>query len=206
MCNDQSQKVYIGRQIKYPDFVDIECIVSEEEQGYRYSLTIPFHNAEIDNKLVVIMKNPSSANGTKCDMTISKVCNVAHHNGYSGVIILNLFPFRATTASQVRVFYAYPNYQQKMQENLDTIKNICATRDTVFAWGTNTIGGIRKYPNNYNNAIQNVVNAVKGQTYFVKKCRCVQYSCNAVTAFNHPSIRFPLHGLQWNNDSVLIPY
>ena len=195
-------KPYIGRKIKYPDFVLNNGIICNETMGFRYSLYIPFKNLTTNNALVVILKNPSSASSNYCDNTISKVCNVAYNNGYSGVIILNLFPIRATFAHQVITFYGSSNYNFIMEKNLNLIKQTCANRDVIFAWGTNTIGGNRIYPNYYNNAIINVTSTVLNRTFFVDKCSCNHKQCNN----QHPALRFPLHGLRWKNHSKMIPY
>ena len=196
------QKPYIGRKIKYPNFVDIDKIYSNETLGFRYSLHIPFYGAKEEKELVVIMKNPSSASFNYCDNTISRVCNVAYNHGYSGVIILNLFPIRATCARQVVVFYASHTYTSIMGNNLKLIKATCQNRDVVFAWGTDTIRGNKTYPNYYNQAIVNVTSSVVNRTYYVDKCSCKSSQCPN----KHSLLRFPLHGLRWHNNSKMIKY
>lgn len=196
------QKTYIGRKIKYPYFVDINNIYSNETLGFRYSLYIPFQTDKDGDIVVVIMKNPSSASANHCDNTISRVCNVAYNNGYSGVIILNLFPVRATYANQVIMFYGSPNYNSIMSNNLQLIKSTCRNRDVIFAWGKNSIGGNKYYPNYYNNAIINVTANIVNRTYYVDKCSCINTPCNK----QHPLLRFPLHGLRWKNTSKIIKY
>jgi hypothetical protein len=86
--------------MKYPPFVDVENIKEEPANSdeYRYVLKIPFVNREDKSAVVVVLKNPSKAtkDENKCDVTISKVCNVAYNAGYGMVIVHNLFPIRST--------------------------------------------------------------------------------------------------------------
>ena len=141
MCNTP----YIAKQIRYPIFVDTSKIKYIGNNQFRYGLYIPFfqitNTSTTTNKgfVVIIMKNPSSASQTGCDMTISKVCNAAMYNGYNGVIIANLFPYRATHAKQVVNFYAMINYPQIMAKNLLKIQQFCSHKDVVFAWGQDSI-------------------------------------------------------------------
>jgi hypothetical protein len=46
--------------------------------------------------LIAIGVNPSTADETKPDMTISKIMGFAKRNGFDGFIMLNLYPQRAT--------------------------------------------------------------------------------------------------------------
>lgn len=195
-------KPYVGRKIKYPDFVALDGILSNETEGFRHSLYIPFNTIIKNEAVVVIMKNPSSASSLFCDNTISKVCNVAYNHGYSGVIILNLFPIKATNASQVAMLYGSRNYSSIMARNLQLIQATCQDRDVIFAWGKNSIGKNRSYPNYYNQAIINVTSTVVNRTYYVDKCHCKKPQCNK----QHPTLRFPLHGLRWKNSSKMIKY
>ena len=206
------QKIYIGRTIKYPQFVDINNITSQEvelHQGtekYRYSLHIPFKDNGSGNDLVVIMKNPSSASTTFRDNTIFKVCNVAYNHRYTGVIILNLFPIRATNASDVVNFYQNPNYNSIMQKNLQLIQSTCRNRDVVFAWGTNTIRRNRQYSTYYNNAIINITTNITSRTFYVQSCACCGNRCITQSTNQHSNLRFPLHGLRWSCDSPIFSY
>lgn len=189
--------LYVGRTVVYPYFVDKENIQVEEDDGLRYSLRIPFLDKKEKGKLVVILKNPSSATASDCDNTISKVCNVAHNNGYSEVFVLNLFPVRATYAEDVRKFYGCENYESLMNKNLDTIKQYCNGADVVFAWGTDTIKGHKEYPKNYDEAIKKVIQNVEGNIYFVKQFNCTNRDKKVI---------YPLHGLRWANNSNLITF
>lgn len=203
-------KIYIGKTLKYPDFVDAENIKAVELQGnmfsYRYYLEIPFNKNKSNKSLVVILKNPSSANKYLCDLTIFRVCKLAYKYNYSSVIILNLFPVRATKAKQVQLFYQSNNYISIMAKNLQFIKNCCENKDVIFAWGKNSIGALRTFPNHYNAAISSVTLSVTQNTYYVDSCTCNTLRCNTNTNNVHSAVRYPLHGLRWSNNSIMIKY
>ena len=191
------------KHINYPWFVNQSNIISKGSNGFRFLLSIPFSGSFQKKELVVIMKNPSSANSTTCDQTISKVCNTAHNNGYSGVIILNLFPYRATVATQVQQFYACNNYQAIMNVNRKIIQKTCNGRDVVFAWGKDSVKGRRLYPNYYDNAVVAITSTIISNTYYAVRCTCKNKSCSSP---QHHLIRYPLHGLAWSNNSALYKY
>lgn len=198
MCNT----IVTTTKIKYPAFVNQSQIKQQGSNGYRFLLKIPFNGSFTKSELVVILKNPSAANTINCDRTISKVCNTAHYNGYSGVIILNLFPFRATNATHVQTFYALSNYNSIMNVNLRIIQKTCLSHDVVFAWGTDTIKGTGVFSNYYNNAIQNITSTITTRTFYALRCNCNKI-CSAP---HHSLIRYPLHGLRWCNRSSLYKY
>lgn len=206
MCNiNRRQKV-----VHYPNFVNGTGITEQGGNGYRFLLNIPFNNARSGNFLVVILKNPSVANANNCDNTISKVCNVAYNNGYDGVIIANLFPYRSTNPRGVSTFYSNTHYQAIMMRNLQIITNISQGRDVVFAWGADTIRCRKNFPHYYDNAIIDVVTNVSvlaNDTFYVDRCRCAIFTClNNQYMLPHSNIRYPLHGLRWCNSSSLIMY
>lgn len=190
------------RTVSYPQFVNIKSINSFEVGKYRYWLKIPFKNHKTTKTLCVILKNPSVANIEICDNTVSKVCNVANNNGYSEVIILNLFPYRSTNSKGLLNFYTNQHFKLIMACNLHKIKNICKNKDVVFAWGTNTISKSIKNKKIYDSAIKNITLTIKNQTHYVRRCSCLNKSCNN----KHQAVRYPLHGLRWHNNSAIIQY
>lgn len=192
----------MGRIVSYPQFVDLTSIQSKEIGNYRYWLRIPFSNRLNSKTLCVILKNPSVANKTNCDNTVRKVCNVANHNGYSEVIILNLFPYRSIHAIGVLNFYSKPKFKNIMKRNLSIVQKICKNKDVVFAWGTDTISSTKQCKNIYDLAIKDVVSVITSKIYYVKSCSCGNKNCNG----QHPAVRYPLHGLRWCNNSSIISY
>ena len=52
--------------------------------------------------LVIIMLNPSKANATEDDHTIRWWIRYARENGYGGIVVVNLFAFRATMPADMK--------------------------------------------------------------------------------------------------------
>lgn len=149
--------------MKYPNFVDIGGISeSSDDMGkYRYVLCIPFMNRNKDF-VAVILKNPSKADTKCCDITVSKVCNAAKNNGYGGVYILNLFPYRATKSIDVRSYFDFADYEESNHKNLKEIKKtLWKVRDIIFVWGTNTISDSKKIKAYYCNTKNSIVDLCK---------------------------------------------
>jgi hypothetical protein len=141
---------------------------------------------------VVVLKNPSIAtkNENKCDVTISKVCNVTYNAGYGMVIVHNLFPFRSTKPEYVSSFIKNKNvYEKKMKVNIRWLsKSIDEVKDVIFAWGTNTI------KNRTNKQYKEAKDEVK------KICE------NKKLKMVAGGKKEPLHGQRWRNDSTLVEY
>jgi hypothetical protein len=74
--------------------------------------------------------NPSTANETSNDNTITKVCKIAKHNGYGGVYMMNLF---AIVSSDPKVLATCDNPIGNNNYWLMNISEKCS--DIVFAWG-----------------------------------------------------------------------
>lgn len=98
--------------------------------AYRYELSRIWNH---DKPLAVfIMLNPSTANITIDDPTITKICKISDFNGFGGIWVVNLFAYRATDPKELL------NILDPIgPENL---KHISATRSLpgasyVFAWG-----------------------------------------------------------------------
>lgn len=105
------------------------AIFSDCEQ-YRYKLWRTWDNEK--SPLIFIGLNPSTADETVDDATIIRCTNRAKLWGYGGLIMLNLFAYRATN----------PNDMKKAQNpigdnNDDFLKEILSMDTlTIAAWGT----------------------------------------------------------------------
>ena len=60
---------------------------------YRYSLRRTWGDAD---PLVFVMLNPSTADAEKDDPTIRRCNGLARREGYSGIVVVNVSPYRAT--------------------------------------------------------------------------------------------------------------
>lgn len=198
-----SKEVVIVRVVRYPSCVVRKGIKINQniKTNCRYSLEIPIiPQGKKDNGTVcVILKNPSQANLTQCDITVRKVCNAASYNNYSKVIILNLFPYYSKKPVGLKPFFSSGNYAAEMSKNAIEIQKFCTESvDTVFAWGQ-----LKFSKSLYDRVIQNTIPLVKGKTFYVKCIKCIQNACNKPI---HGTIRYPYHGQTWSNTSPFIPY
>jgi hypothetical protein len=183
--------------MKYPSFVDVENIKEEPANSaeYRYVLKIPFADCKDKPAVVVVLKNPSKATKNKCDVTISKVCNVAYNSHYGMVIVHNLFPFRSTKPEYVfSNFIKHENvYKKRMKVNIRWLsKSIVEVDDVIFAWGTNTI----KHRTN---------KQYKEAKDEVKKV-CINSNKKKNLKMVAGGKKEPLHGQRWSNKSELVEY
>lgn len=179
--------------IRYPSFVDVNNIIEtpSSKSKYRYVLEIPFCDGTGKPAVVVVLKNPSKATMKECDVTVSKVCNATHNEGYGKAIIFNLFPIRTTKPEMVFSMFiqhkgAYDKHMNINQKYLSSI--ISLVDDVIFAWGTNTIK--HRTGRQYNEA-KNEVKRICAN----KKWKMVE-----------GGKREPLHGQRWSNESKFIDY
>lgn len=74
--------------------------VFDRSKKYRYSLWrwwAPMSSAPVLSKMVAFIGlNPSTADATKNDPTVTRCINFARHWNYDGMVMLNLFAYRAT--------------------------------------------------------------------------------------------------------------
>ena len=194
----------VERKIKYPEYVNKNNISVEnfgyDNENFRFVLKVPFFT-EGENYLRVIMKNPSVASESKCDMTMRKVCNAAYEAKYDGVIIMNLFPFRAQQATDVyKNFYKDKSlFAKAIETNKKAIRQICENENVVFAWGTNTINNSKEFSLLYDNLSEEIMQIV------------INCANSALATYVNNSTK-PLHGLRWwktilsEKDKTLEPF
>jgi hypothetical protein len=73
--------------------------VFDQSNRYRYRLTRTWGDAP---PLVVIMLNPSTAGAFRNDPTITRVIDFAKRIGCGGIVVVNLFAWRATKPAELR--------------------------------------------------------------------------------------------------------
>lgn len=105
---------------------------------YRFTLTRQWDERP---KLLVVMFNPSTADATVDDPTISLLCHIASHNGYGGITVVNAIPLRSSTAQPAVVMAnawdQFPvGHGRWLDENLAVIRTHVALSGAVLlAWG-----------------------------------------------------------------------
>lgn len=100
---------------------------------YRYSLVRSWDDTR--SALVFLMLNPSIADGNVDDPTIRKCMGFAKRLGYGGIVVLNLFAYRATKPADL---FAAGETVAIGPENDRVIRAFCDPwRPIVCAWGSN---------------------------------------------------------------------
>lgn len=98
---------------------------------YRRSL---YRSWGVGKKVCFIMLNPSTADGMEDDPTIRRCINFAKLWGYDGIVVKNLFAYRATSPNDMKIAS-----DPIGPENMNDLQNITRSVDigmVVCAWGT----------------------------------------------------------------------
>jgi hypothetical protein len=107
-----------------------DCYFSRDRR-YRYSLRRIWGNG--DNLLTAIMLNPSKANETKLDPTVTRVVKRALHAQSDGVTILNLFALISTYPKML-----YDDDEPVGPRDDETIvATLKRSSQVLVAWGPN---------------------------------------------------------------------
>ena len=108
---------------------------------YRYELHREWDKDK--GKVLFIMLNPSTANAIHDDLTTIRCINFAKKWGYGGIMIGNIYPFRAKRPKDLRkwlkdkeVDHEYVKYDNR--NYIQNMINQCEL--TVCAWGCNHPG------------------------------------------------------------------
>lgn len=106
---------------------------------YRFTLTRTWDARPV---LLVCMFNPSSADHTVDDPTITLLCQIASHNGYGGVVVVNGIPLRspkpAEAIDMVNTWDQRQAWDERdaLQVNLGEIqKQVEQAGAVLLAWG-----------------------------------------------------------------------
>jgi hypothetical protein len=81
---------------------------------------------------MVIGLNPSTANENENDPTIDTVIAIHKHNGYGGIVMMNLFTFISTDPKKL-IRETSLNEIEVNHRAMQIVKSSCAS--VVFAWG-----------------------------------------------------------------------
>jgi hypothetical protein len=107
---------------------------------YRYTLTRTWAiGGEI---LVYAMLNPSKADALIDDHTILRCVGLAQAKKYSGLIAVNMYPYRATSPKDLEEFIktvSTSEYIEMDRRNYEVIAQSIFRRDLVLAWGADPL-------------------------------------------------------------------
>jgi len=113
---------------------------------YRYKLTRTWN--EDKGKALFIMLNPSTADEKTDDLTTRRCINFAKKWGYGGIMIGNIYPFRAKRPKDLRKWLKEYKYNSKYHKfyNQDRVLEMAEKADIVVcAWGCNYKEGIPEW-------------------------------------------------------------
>lgn len=124
----------------YPEGAEVRRFADLSLDGvYRYSLGRMWDQFGEVNSLPFIMLNPSTADAEKDDMTIRKCVGFARRLGYSGIVVANLYAYRATDPAELKrarrdgVDVVGPHNDTALRLLLRT--SLAAGCGVVAAWG-----------------------------------------------------------------------
>lgn len=105
--------------------------------AYRWTLSRRWDSRPM---LLAVMFNPSTADASKNDPTILLLCQIASHNGFGGVIVVNAVPLRdpapERAVAMARGWETDWSVRDDLRENLRVLEQCTATAGAVLlAWG-----------------------------------------------------------------------
>jgi hypothetical protein len=113
----------------FPDIQPMDDAIFSNDRIYRYALYRFWDEAK--GYVAFICLNPSTADETKNDPTVTRCINYAYSWGYGGMVMLNLFAFRATD----------PNIMMAAKDPIGSHNDAYIRRGsknaklTIIAWG-----------------------------------------------------------------------
>lgn len=132
--------------VNYIEGVAVNSIDCVGDDKCRYYLYVPFETKVNNNTALVIMKNPSKANGIHSDKTVNNVLQFCKYR-YGSVYMFNVFPFYSTNSDEPNtIIRNSPNFEEIMQENMEYLeKKLKLADDIIVAWGRNEKKELEKY-------------------------------------------------------------
>ena len=116
------------------------AVISRCEK-YRYELTRTWD--EDKKKVLFIMLNPSTADANEDDLTTIRCMNFAKKWGYGGLMIGNIYPFRAKRPKDLKKWFNKHSYGDSIVTNVSHVEEMAQQADLIVcAWGCNYKGGI----------------------------------------------------------------
>ena len=108
---------------------------------YRYELHREWDKDK--GKVLFIMLNPSTACGVTDDLTTRRCINFAKKWGYGGIMIGNIYPFRAKRPKDLRKWTNNCGKEEykALFENMDCVRDMAVDAEIIVcAWGCNYPG------------------------------------------------------------------
>ena len=112
---------------------------------YRYELHREWDKSK--RKVLFIMLNPSTADGLNNDLTTIRCINFAKKWGYGGIMIGNIYPFRAKRPKDLKKWIDDDTISlESYSSNVAHVEEMAEQADMIVcAWGCNYKGGIPEW-------------------------------------------------------------
>ena len=112
---------------------------------YRYELHREWDKKK--RKVLFIMLNPSTADGLNNDLTTIRCINFAKKWGYGGIMIGNIYPFRAKRPKDLKKWIDDDTISlESYSSNVAHVEEMAEQADMIVcAWGCNYKGGIPEW-------------------------------------------------------------
>jgi len=193
------QNPRIGRQISHSQYINEDSIKANfsDDMIYRYLLSMNYKDDDNRTKnMVVILKNPSSADERKADNTIRRVEEFVYQNfsDVKKIYILNIFAIRATDAKDVSTLCEEKgfSYINGPENNKSFIETISLANYIIIAWGGRS--GIPKRC--YDHRVTQVLEMINEH----KRDEIEVYRVNSKKG----SSFYPFHACFWGNKFDLV--
>ena len=121
--------------------MELKRAIISDCNKYRYELHRTWDKDK--KKVLFIMLNPSTADGTKDDLTTIRCINFAKKWGYGGLMIGNIYPFRAKRPKDLNKWIKYSEVYEYYREldNGNHVYDMAQQADLIVcAWGCNHPG------------------------------------------------------------------
>lgn len=126
---DGRYSIWKGTQVS--ELVKTDAIISECEK-YRYELSRIWDESK--DLCAFIMLNPSTADASEDDPTIRRDMGFARSWGFGGIVVFNLFAFRATSPGDLK-----KAGRPFGQENYNYLLKAIKYPQVIAAWGTQAV-------------------------------------------------------------------
>lgn len=154
---------------------------------FRYSLTREWEPSP--QVVLWVMLNPSTADGTKDDNTVRKCVGFARRWGFSGLEVVNLYAFRATSPRDL-AGAKYPIGP----DNDTVIVGACErARIAVLAWGNHAEAGRARY---VTRLVRNCINRGDANVFCLGVTQVGQPRHPRVVPYATPLVHPPFDGEQ----------
>jgi len=148
--------------------------------------------------LLVVMFNPSTADAVKPDPTITLLCQIAKHNGFGGIVVVNAVPLRS---SKPAAAVAMANWQPPDWDDRDQLE----TNLAVIAREVSTAGAVLLAWGALGERCQSWMDSILGRIGEVLP-RGSEIYCLAKTKAGHPKHPMARGKHKVRPDAVLIPW